>query len=670
MWGTTTQQPQGAMISQDQTQTVYPQMIGIPATTVGQVEQLQNQAATAGHGYTIPQTQAQMLGGQIQTVNAPLQTSMLPGQQQPQLTQNPTMFFQQPQLLLPPNHAMVPGQQPQQAVYPQQPLLNSSPFVGNPTLGVTSGGLLNTTAQLPAIQQNAHNLLNTQMMNAANSNINIHNLNTNVAAPILHKPMLDQGRDIPNVCITAPTTALPNNSTGMKKTGKLLLVVLNYYDCDEPMLEEFFWLFSQFGHVEKLSFFEKHKKRQLLVQYQEISEAELAFGYLCGHTLCLNGRSCYLAIVYSNQPFLKFQVENDKNKDYTARNKTIKNPPHPYNYLWGEDRNGEGWLIPQQHSDMRHQIPISDHSIPEGIPGQCLHVSGLAATPESEEKGKGGGQAVTVEELWNVAGQYGRLVSCRLLVNHPECALLQFKKEEEAQTCLAALNNAAINGRVLHVKPGKHGNALHWSGAKTELQDRMCCLYTHRPVLVSSSPGAGSPSGRIVFYNLPQESDTLKHIDLVSQILKHESMLCVSIHKDTPSEVTVTFGSTDEAFNCIANLNGEIVGGICTRMQFLTLVPLFQISIQFLKGKSKKNNRNKGRKVSNTSTGTADTMTTVGTASLYSGMLTVQGSQQFESARSSLSIPSSVSTRNTSLASANPASRNPSILSNNLMQGV
>eukprot|EP01064_Diplonema_japonicum_P038677 TRINITY_DN943_c2_g2_i3.p1 TRINITY_DN943_c2_g2~~TRINITY_DN943_c2_g2_i3.p1 ORF type:complete len:523 (+),score=36.98 TRINITY_DN943_c2_g2_i3:34-1569(+) len=363
---------------------------------------------------------------------------------------------------------------------------------------------------------------------------------------------------------------------------KMLLVVLNGFT-DDPDANQFYWLFSQFGVVERLSFFEKDGRKQLLVQYSHTTQANRAMSFLSSRHVQLSGSApTYLVVLPSNQPHLKFKSDDKRNRDFKLVNQVVLRsgwtPPAPYDFLWGVWRRGEGWLIPQQLSNLQKcYIPVSpDEGIPEGKPGSCVHISGLAGARYTMQDQ----QEISISLLWKVAGQYGDLVAARLLVQHSECALVQFKTQIDAGNLRKHLNRITVFGRMLSVKIGNHANATHWSGHETELKDRMRCARYDIPPPPAPHDVNAPPSERVAVWGLPQHYPHMSIVEITRATLTREQQPFLSITEEGPAQVLVTYPSADQAFLSIGTLNGIDVCDI-------TPLP-FKICMHFVKGKSKK----------------------------------------------------------------------------------
>lgn len=254
---------------------------------------------------------------------------------------------------------------------------------------------------------------------------------------------------------------------------RILLVVLKNLSAT-IMMDELFWIFSQFGTVEKLSSFTKNMKNQVLVQYQTQDQASLAMAYLNGKEISFNSPqnqpspdgappatsqgSCHLAIVPSKLPELTFKNQDQKNRDYTQINDQLRwqflqarmgqvDLKHALqtlgsqwswrirDFLWGVWVLGDGWCDPPQEKGYQGQIPVdpassSGKGIPEGNIGDCIHVSGIpyrqegTTSMEGEPEGFPPIGGFNAEMLWRVFGMHGSIIAVKLLYKYPGCAII------------------------------------------------------------------------------------------------------------------------------------------------------------------------------------------------------------------------------------------------------
>lgn len=383
---------------------------------------------------------------------------------------------------------------------------------------------------------------------------------------------------------------------------RILLVVLKNLTAT-IMMDELFWIFSQFGTVEKLSSFTKNMKNQVLVQYQTQDQASLAMAYLNGKEIKFSSPNanagneaskpdgtCQLAIVPSKLPELTFKNQDQKNRDYQQINDQLR---HAFlqarlgqadlkvvlhqlgtqwswrirDFLWGVWVLGEGWCDPQQDKKYQGQIPVDPASqgkgIPEGQVGDCVHVQGIPVTGSNVSSScDAGTKAFSPRMLWRVFGMYGEILAVKMLWKYPGTALVQFKDPKYAQQAREHLDRGLF-GKNLRIERSNCPNAQHWSGAGTELQERMCTIASAKPPHVPPT------------FLIARPSDTLLVFDLVDGVTKEEllevfrtqgrseggdygQVVDVELAADG-GRATVQFADIDNAAFAAAQLNGEMV---------------------------------------------------------------------------------------------------------------
>eukprot|EP01060_Flectonema_neradi_P041746 TRINITY_DN9_c3_g1_i1.p1 TRINITY_DN9_c3_g1~~TRINITY_DN9_c3_g1_i1.p1 ORF type:complete len:533 (+),score=107.59 TRINITY_DN9_c3_g1_i1:62-1660(+) len=366
---------------------------------------------------------------------------------------------------------------------------------------------------------------------------------------------------------------------------RILLVVLKDLSAT-IMMDELFWIFSQFGVVEKLSSFTKNLKNQVLVQYATQEPASAAMAYLNGREITFHSPSmtgtpstgnCRLVIAPSKLPELTFKNQDQKNRDYSQINSQL----HHYmqvsahsgtslrailtdvvesmhwrvrDFLWGSWVLGEGWLDPVQDRNLQGSIPEQQvrQGIPEGRVGDCVHISGIALD----------GNQVTAEQLWRVCGMYGDLVAVKMLFKYEGSAIVQFTHSEYAKACIQYLSDAEFWGKKWDVKESKNANAMHWSGANTELEDRMC---TKEKVMSPALPPVfnfSKPCNCLLLWDVPASID---EDDLVDIFNTKGSMMGVGggvrqVQKfESENRAEIVFETVEDALVAVANLNGVTV---------------------------------------------------------------------------------------------------------------
>eukprot|EP01065_Artemidia_motanka_P028396 TRINITY_DN3371_c0_g1_i2.p1 TRINITY_DN3371_c0_g1~~TRINITY_DN3371_c0_g1_i2.p1 ORF type:complete len:574 (+),score=179.78 TRINITY_DN3371_c0_g1_i2:355-2076(+) len=392
---------------------------------------------------------------------------------------------------------------------------------------------------------------------------------------------------------------------------RILLVVLKELSAT-IMMDELFWIFSQFGTVEKLSSFTKNMRNQVLVQYQTQEHASLAMSYLNGRQITFaistadpSGQqgqqgSCQFAIVPSKLPELTFKNQDQKNRDYNNLNEILRgiflesrqgriemrpalktmSEQHSYrirDFLWGVWVLGDGYLDPRQDRAHQGQIPVDPSKarstgIPEGRVGECVHIAGIPPHPKDEKTEEvhpdplrapppGG---FTPRMLWRLLGMHGSIVAVKLLYKYPGCAIVQYKDAASAHKVIEHFDGLQVFGKRFEVKESKNANAMHWSGAKTELQERMCTVVDEgvTPPEVPQAVNFARPNESLSVWGLPDEATEGELREIFARVVpQHRGPVAIRLER---GRATVQFPNTDCAVLAAAYTNGELVriGGV------------------------------------------------------------------------------------------------------------
>eukprot|EP01064_Diplonema_japonicum_P028272 TRINITY_DN429_c0_g2_i1.p1 TRINITY_DN429_c0_g2~~TRINITY_DN429_c0_g2_i1.p1 ORF type:complete len:551 (+),score=198.31 TRINITY_DN429_c0_g2_i1:133-1785(+) len=382
---------------------------------------------------------------------------------------------------------------------------------------------------------------------------------------------------------------------------RILLVVLKNLSAT-IMMDELFWIFSQFGTVEKLSSFTKNLKNQVLVQYASQEQASTAMAYLNGRNIKFssppqtpNGTpgtgSCQLAIVPSKLPELTFKNQDQKNRDYSQINETLKWQFvqarlsqidirsaltqlgqmwqwRIRDFLWGVWVLGEGWLDPQQESQFQGQIPVDtsgpQRGIPEGQVGDCVHISKITTDKDIEEKltgvDKHGG--FSANQLWKLCGMYGDIVAVKMLFKYEGSAIVQFKSSEYAKACIEHLSAVPLWGAKWDVKQSKNANAMHWSGANTELESRMCTVLTNETPPSPPAYNLAKPCDSLVLWDVPEGvsgDDLVTLFSTKGKTLDGTYGRVKGANVTGPGGASVVMETTEDALVACSVLNGMTV---------------------------------------------------------------------------------------------------------------
>eukprot|EP00756_Hemistasia_phaeocysticola_P033471 Hpha_TRINITY_DN16466_c0_g3::TRINITY_DN16466_c0_g3_i1::g.159226::m.159226 len=403
-----------------------------------------------------------------------------------------------------------------------------------------------------------------------------------------------------------PKNQVPSSNT------RILLVVLKDLSAT-IMMDDLFWVFSQFGVVDKLSSFSKNCRNQVLVQYQNTQQASLAMAYLNGREMQFRTRQqqqvpigtdltsetigkCCFAIVPSKLQELTFKNQDQKNRDYEQVNKEIrflflqarqhggnlkylltekgeKNMWHIRDFLWGVWVLGEGLLDPEQDRAYVGQIPVDpaagSKGIPEGQIGECVYISNLPPVPggdspadppaaDLDDHQQPPPEGFSARMLWRVLGMFGEIVAVKLLFKYQGCAIVQFKSKEAASDVIANLHNMRAYGKQWEVKESKNANATHWSGANTELQKRMCTV-TDEGVFPPARPEKYNmfrPNPDLVLTDLDEDSRVTEQSikDHFVQLMGPRGPEAVDLQD---GRATMSFKTTEDALLAVAMCNGE-----------------------------------------------------------------------------------------------------------------
>eukprot|EP01065_Artemidia_motanka_P017566 TRINITY_DN2100_c12_g1_i1.p1 TRINITY_DN2100_c12_g1~~TRINITY_DN2100_c12_g1_i1.p1 ORF type:complete len:484 (+),score=143.82 TRINITY_DN2100_c12_g1_i1:196-1647(+) len=310
---------------------------------------------------------------------------------------------------------------------------------------------------------------------------------------------------------------------------RVLLVVLVDLTA-ELLLDKLFWVFSQFGAVQKMSAFAKDGKNQVLAQFEHHTQAQRAMRYLNGRELEFTGEElpdgsrsgagrCTLAIVPSCLRQLSFRAQDEKNRDYGRTNaevrRLLREPANAaafrdaaadrgwasLDFVWGVLVGEGGWVVPPQDGGPSDSLPEptdAPAAIHTGRVGEVMLLSGVPAqrTTWHLDRAPAGPSAheLTPAMLWRVAGTYGGVVCVKQLAKHVGCVLVQYTSAEECSRAVQYLSGFTIWSHTIEAKVSHHANALHWKGALTELERKMCTADDlPQP---ATPPSAAAPLGR------------------------------------------------------------------------------------------------------------------------------------------------------------------------------
>jgi len=166
--------------------------------------------------------------------------------------------------------------------------------------------------------------------------------------------------------------------------------------------------------------------------------------------------------------------------------------------------------------------------------------------------------------MWKVLGMYGEIVAVKLLFKYAGCAIVQFKSKESAADVISNLNGLRVYGQQWEVKESKNANAMHWDGANTELQKRMCTITDEgvKPPVRPKKFNMFRPNSDLVLTGLPggiTETGIKNYFDGFQAGAQRgpERVEVVDDQDDGGgSQAFLSFKSTEDALLAVAETNG------------------------------------------------------------------------------------------------------------------
>eukprot|EP01061_Rhynchopus_euleeides_P000713 TRINITY_DN10518_c4_g1_i1.p1 TRINITY_DN10518_c4_g1~~TRINITY_DN10518_c4_g1_i1.p1 ORF type:complete len:628 (+),score=137.60 TRINITY_DN10518_c4_g1_i1:217-1884(+) len=228
-----------------------------------------------------------------------------------------------------------------------------------------------------------------------------------------------------------------------KGPSRVVLVILrgNHDMPKRRATMHWFWIFSQFGEVERTRLFSKHGNRQFLVQYVSQGHAKSCHEGLDGTVV--DGFN--LCVILSHKSEITF--EGSSCWEFFKQNTQIREGrlTSPLGQLW----------------DIRQSTSV-------GEVGHCVHVAGLLGG-----RRKQGALHMSLRMLWRFAGQYGDVKAAKLLGGGKTgCALVQFASVQEADSFKAKVHQAHFSMGDQHfellVTPSNKPHCASWAHADSD----------------------------------------------------------------------------------------------------------------------------------------------------------------------------------------------------------
>ena len=373
--------------------------------------------------------------------------------------------------------------------------------------------------------------------------------------------------------------------------SRLLLVVLKELS-QVVTIDELFLVFSQIAKIEKISSFQKDRKNQVVFQFETSEGADAAMNYFNGKHLPSKDSTtplCFLAIVPSKLEQLTFRNQDSKNRDYTMVNNYIQwfletqagNTDKStiqagwtmlcmecrmtanilYDFIWGKNRWGAGWLFPAQEPKDLGKIPETTMvTATEGRVGQCMHVSGLPV----------GKEEMGADQVWKLCGMYGEVRAVKMLYHFKGCVVVQYSTVEACNHAIHYLNGLEYKGRTWDAKKSRQPNAVHWNGASDDLQKRMVSSGDRRaPPRCELS--VAFPAKELIIWDVPK-SVTASQCQKLFVTTIGVTPQSVSVD-ESEHQISVVFATLDDSIQTICAMNGYQDGNWKLQLRFASNQP-------------------------------------------------------------------------------------------------
>ena len=133
-----------------------------------------------------------------------------------------------------------------------------------------------------------------------------------------------------------------------------------------------------------------------------------------------------------------------------------------------------------------------------------MHISEITSDKQAERAGYPRHGGVDAKQLWRICGMYGDIVAVKMLFKYEGSAIVQFKSSEYANACIEFLKGMKVWGKEWDVKRSKNANAMHWSGANTELDARMVTILTDEAPPSPAWQKFAEPCDSLYMWDLPE----------------------------------------------------------------------------------------------------------------------------------------------------------------------
>ncbi|KAM7447078.1 Polypyrimidine tract-binding protein 1 [Porites harrisoni] len=285
-------------------------------------------------------------------------------------------------------------------------------------------------------------------------------------------------------------------------------------------VEVLYKIFSSLGTVLRIVTFTKNSQFQALIEFNSVTEAEIAKLTLDGQNIY--NSCCTLHLEYSKLTTLTVKFNNDKSKDYTRPD--LPSGPNESPFA-GADIAGLAALAGGGAAGASLMgAPALLGLLPQG---GLIQANLLAAAAGSRSGGSPvvlvsnlNEERINCDMLFTLFGVYGDVVRVKILFNKKDTALIQFNDGQQAQTAISILNGVRVYGKEIRVTASKHYSV---SMPKEGDENNLTKDFTNSPLHRFKKPGSKNfqnifpPIRTLHVSNIPDSATEEELVDAFSE---------------------------------------------------------------------------------------------------------------------------------------------------------
>eukprot|EP00755_Sulcionema_specki_P018417 Sspe_Gene.66817::Locus_39481_Transcript_1_1_Confidence_1.000_Length_1557::g.66817::m.66817/K14948/PTBP2, NPTB; polypyrimidine tract-binding protein 2 len=230
-----------------------------------------------------------------------------------------------------------------------------------------------------------------------------------------------------------------NASSAVPRGGRVLHVQLQDLVV-EIKVDDLYFVFTNFGTVEKICFFERDGKNLILVQMGSPAEAEAALRALDRQYV----GCCTFLVQHSKLEQLVFNKTGPNSRDYLLGGPPPVNPANPLTAGANGAARAQPFMGFAAARFAGGPMEVGGISMQPAVPQQpfVVIVSGL-------------NEYLTLNHLWELAGKLGDIVCVKILYNHRDKCLMHFADVKSGREAMQYLNGLTLCGTTLRANVSK-----------------------------------------------------------------------------------------------------------------------------------------------------------------------------------------------------------------------